>query len=66
MALEMRVMRVRMFEVKGIQEKLTDVHVQVLLLFWEHKIIYCVLDLIPYKIVRYGSRIEGAKLCYKG
>ena len=36
------------------------------LLFWEHKIIYCVLDLIPYKIVRYGSRIEGAKLCYKG
>ena len=43
----MRVMKVRTFEVKGIQEKFTDVHVQVLLLFWEHRMIYCVWDLIP-------------------
>lgn len=62
----MRVMRVRTFEVKRIQEKFTDVHVQVLLFFWEHRMIYCVWDLIPWKIVRYGSRIEGAKLYYKG
>lgn len=43
----MRVMRVRSFEVKGLKEKFTDVHVQVLLVFWEHRMIYCVLDSIP-------------------